>query len=238
MKNIIDIHSHIIPNVDDGSPSIESSIFLIEELIKQGVTDVICTPHYRKGMFETSKEIILENYNLLKKEVENKGLNIKIYLGQEAYIRRYESLNNIFLENRIFTMNDSKYILLEFSYTREIDISEIVYNAVIKGYIPIIAHIERYEYIDLEQAIDIVEAGGLIQVNAASVIGKQGLRLKSKVKKLLKNNLVSFIASDIHSNRINYIKQAYDYVSKKYGETSAHNLFRLNAEKILEGKNG
>ena len=237
MMKVIDIHSHIIPNVDDGSPNLETSIFLIKEYIKQGVTDVICTPHFRRGMFETSREDILFNYNLLKKEIEEQNLDINLYLGQEIYLRRYSSLDKIFKENRVFSMNDKKYLLLEFSYTNEIDISEIVFSCKLKGYTPIIAHIERYEYVGLEEANDIVEAGGLIQVNASSVIGKHGGRIKKKVKKLIKNDLVSFIASDIHSNRKNYISKTYNYVSKKFGEKLANELFFTNASRLIGENN-
>ena len=134
-------------------------------------------------------------------------------------------------------MNNQKYLLLEFSYTNEIDISEIVFSCKLKGYVPIIAHIERYEYVGIEEANDIVEAGGLIQVNASSVIGKHGGKIKKKVKKLIKNNLVSFIASDIHSNRKNYMQKAYKYITKKYGEELANNLFFTNASKIIGEKN-
>ena len=108
MMKVIDIHTHIIPNVDDGSFNLETSIFLIKEEIKQGITDIICTPHFRRGMFETSREEILENYNLLKEEIKKQNLNINIYLGQEIYIRRYTSLDRIFQENRVFSMNDQK----------------------------------------------------------------------------------------------------------------------------------
>lgn len=237
MMKVIDIHTHIIPNVDDGSFNLETSIFLIKEEIKQGITDIICTPHFRRGMFETSREEILENYNLLKEEIKKQNLNINIYLGQEIYIRRYTSLDRIFQENRVFSMNDQKYLLLEFSYTNEIDISEIVFSCKLKGYTPIIAHIERYEYVGIEEANDIVEAGGLIQVNASSVIGKHGGKIKKKVKKLIKNNLVSFIASDIHSNRKNYMLKTYNYIQKKYGEKMANELFFINASKMIGENN-
>lgn len=230
---IIDIHSHIIPNVDDGSPDLETSIFLIKEHIKQGITDVICTPHFIRGMFEASRDEILNNFNALVQEVKKLNLQISLYLGQEIYLRRYSSLEKVFNESRVFSMNDQKYLLLEFSYTNEIDISEIVYTCKLKGYTPIIAHIERYEYVGVEEANDIVEAGGLIQVNASSVIGKCGNKIKRKIKKLLKNNLVSFIASDIHSNRENYMQKAYSYVCKKYGDDIAQNLFFANAKELI-----
>lgn len=237
MMKIIDIHSHIIPNVDDGSPSLETSIFLIEEQIKQGVTDIICTPHYRRGMFEPTKEEIIKNFNILKEEIQNRELNISIYLGQEIYLRRYNSLEKILSEDKIFSMNNQKYLLLEFSYTNELDLSEIVFSTKLKGYVPIIAHIERYEYVGLDEAIEIVEAGGLIQVNSASVIGKHGGRIKKRVKKLLKNGLVSFIASDIHSNRENYMQKAYDYICKKYSVELANELFFTNASKLIGENN-
>jgi len=237
MMRIIDIHSHIIPNVDDGSPNLETSIFLIEEQIKQGVTDIICTPHYRKGMFETSREDIVENFNLLKKEITNRNLNVSLYLGQETYLRRYGSLEKAIEINKIHTMNNTNYLLIEFSYTNELDLSEIVYTTKLKGYIPIIAHIERYEYVGLEEAMEIVEAGGLIQVNASSVIGKHGGKIKKRVKKLLKNDLVSFIASDIHSNRKNYMQKAYQFICKKYSEQLANKLFFTNAMKMIGENN-
>lgn len=234
---IIDIHTHIIPNVDDGSPNLETSIFLIKEEIKQGITHIICTPHYRIGMFESTKEEITVNFNLLKEEIKKQDLNISLYLGQEIYLKDFVSLKEMLNKNLVFSINEKKYLLLEFSYTRNTDISEIVYVSKLKGYTPIIAHVERYGYVNIEDVKDIIEAGGLIQVNAESIIGKNGHRIKKMTQKLIKNNLIHFIASDIHHNRINYINQAYDLIYKKYGEEIANNLFYNNAKKIIDGGN-
>ena len=231
---MIDIHSHVIHCVDDGSPNLETSISLIKEEIKQGVTDIICTPHYRKGMFMTSKDDILMRFKELKDAVKSENLDINLYLGQETYLHGYESLAHALDDNRIFSMNGKKYLLIEFSYTRELDLSEIVYTARLRGYIPIIAHIERYQYVDLEKAREIVEYGGLIQVNAASFLGKEGHRIKSRAMKYLKDDIVSFIASDIHSKRVNYMEKAYQYISKKFGEARADKLFHDNACQLLE----
>lgn len=237
MLKYIDIHTHIIPDVDDGSPDLETSILLIEGEIKQGVGAIICTPHYRRGMFESDKEKILINFELLKQEVKKRNLDVELYLGQEIYIRSYDSLKKLLDKDKVIFINNKKYILLEFSYTNEIDISEIVYDAKLKGYIPIIAHIERYDYIKLDDIADIIEAGGLIQVNAASVLGKYGFKIKQFVKKLLKHDLVDYIASDIHCDRINYMHDCYVYICKKYSEELANKLFFTNAMKLIEGKN-
>ena len=237
MLKFIDIHTHIIPNVDDGSPDIETSILLINDEIKQGVGAIICTPHYRKGMFESDKEKVLINFELLRQEVINRNLNIELYLGQEIYIRKYDSFNKLLSNDKVIFINNRKYILLEFSYTNSIDISEVVYSVKLKGYTPIIAHIERYDYIGLDEINDIIEAGGLIQVNASSVLGKHGFRIKQFVKKLLKNDLVDFISSDIHCDRINYMHDCYVYICKKYSEELANKLFFTNAMKLIEGKN-
>lgn len=234
MNNMIDIHSHVIHCVDDGSPSLETSISLIKEEIRQGVKNIICTPHYRKGMFMTSKEDILMRFNELKDAVKKENLDVNLYLGQETYLHGYESLAHALDADRIYSMNGKNYLLIEFSYTRELDLSEIVYTARLRGFIPIIAHIERYQYVDRDKAREIVEYGGLIQINAASILGKEGHSIKSRAMKYLKDDVVSFISSDIHSKRVNYMEKAYQYILKKFGETKANKLFHDNACQLIE----
>lgn len=235
---MIDVHTHIIPNVDDGSTSLEASINLIKQEIEYGVTDIICTPHYRRHMFETSAESVnLSFFNLLE-EVKNQNLNINLYLGQEIYCRSidgFERTLKMLEEKSVLTFGNSKYILLEFSYTRDIDISEIIYMAKKRGYLPIVAHIERYEYIDsIEKVEEIISAGAMIQVNASSVIGKDGGKRKKFVNKLIASGMIDFVGSDIHESRKNYLKIAYDYVSKKISKDIANVIFNDNAAKLLE----
>lgn len=234
---MIDIHSHIIPNVDDGSESIDESLKMLKEEVSMGITDVICTPHYRRHMFTTgNKEIYLSFLNL-KEASKNNNLDINIYLGQEIYIhslqgfkKTLEMLNN----GEIYSYENTKYILLEFSYTDEIDITEAAYMAIIKGYKPIIAHIERYQYINsIEKVQEIIDVGALIQINASSVIGKDGMRTKKFIRKLINNNCVSFVSSDIHFKRTNYMLKAYNYVVKKHSKEIADKIFTSNALKIL-----
>ena len=231
---MIDVHTHVIPFVDDGSTSMEASILLIKKAIDDGVTDLICTPHYRKNMFEPKKLDIITNFMKLKEHIKKENLNINLYLGQE--IKYDKNSKTRILENELLTVNNLNYVLLEFSYDKDTDISEITYEYSIKGLIPIIAHIERYSYIkNLEQVLEIKNSGALIQVNASAILGKHGMKIKKFVKKLIKNNLVDFVASDIHENREYNLKEAYLYIEKKFGKIIADNIFNNNAIRLIEG---
>ena len=234
---MIDIHSHIIPNVDDGAKSIDESLKMLEDEIKMGVTDVICTPHYRRHMFTTGANEVYLSFLNLKEEIEKRNLNINVYLGQEIYIHSLQGFKKTLemLDNKeIYTFENTNYILIEFSYTEEIDIAEAAYMAIMRGYKPIIAHIERYQYINsLAKVQEIIDVGALIQVNASSIIGKDGAKAKKFIKNLIKNEMVSFVSSDIHFKRINYLLNAYNYVAKKHTKEIADKIFTLNAFEIL-----
>ncbi|MDD2492775.1 MAG: CpsB/CapC family capsule biosynthesis tyrosine phosphatase [Bacilli bacterium] len=228
---MIDIHSHIIPFVDDGSSSFEQSLRMIDEAMNQGITDIICTPHYRKNIFSANMEEITKQFMMLKEQAQEKA--VRLFLGQEIYCRKYEEVMELLHSGVVITLNNSNFILLEFSYTDKIDISEIAYVAVLKGYIPIIAHIERYRYLDLETVKEIKNSGGFIQVNASSLVGKEGAKLKKFVFALLNEKLVDFVASDIHEKRQNWMNKAYNMVVKKFGQDYGQRIFKDNAVRIL-----
>ncbi len=207
---MIDIHAHIIPYVDDGSKSLEDSIELIKEEIKQGVKRIICTPHYDlKRRYTPSNDEILKNYNLLKDEVKKQNLEIELYLGQEICyypsLPIVEMLNN----NKLFTMKDSRYILLEFDFfEKPYSIREVIYNFRIYNYHPIIAHVERYDWMNEFHIKELIAEGALIQVNASSLIEKTNKKEHKKAKKYIKKGYVNYIASDIHVFRNNCLKKA------------------------------
>lgn len=212
---MFDIHAHIIPNVDDGSKSLNDSIDLIKEEINQGVKRIICTPHYDLKRYTPNKNNILDNYNLLKDEVIKQNLDIELFLGQEICyypsLPIVEMLNN----NELFTLKDSRYILLEFDFfEKPFLIREIIYNLRIYNYYPIIAHVERYNWMDEATIKKLIAEGALIQVNASSLIEKSIKEEYKKAKKFLKKGYVNYIASDIHTFRNNCLKKAM----LKYGK--------------------
>lgn len=231
---MIDIHAHILPAVDDGSKSVENSIQMLKDLSANGVSDVILTPHYR-GKYNTKKEELIEEFEKFKEIA--KDIDINLYLGREIYCDR-ESLN-LLSEGKLLTLNGTKYVLLEFHYYNRSDIVEAVYTAIARGFIPIVAHIERYEYLDFKNLDDIFEIkslGGLIQINASSLMKKADRSYLKRVKRLLKFDLVDFIASDCHDFRPIRIGEVRKLVEKRYGKERARKLFDTNALPIINGQ--
>lgn len=229
---MIDIHSHVLPLVDDGSSSIENSIKMVKTAESQGVTDIILTPHYR-NKYQLLKDELQKIFEEFKKEVISHGLKINLYLGQEIFSVR--GARGLLEEGKLLTLANSKYLLYELDYNFNGDITEVAYEYSRSGFIPIFAHIERYSSVDIEDIILSKEMGALIQVNADGLIGNNGCKIKRKIKKLLKLDLVDFVASDCHENREYAMKKAYEKVAKKFGKERADKIFIKNQEKILKG---
>ncbi len=207
---MIDIHTHVIPYVDDGSPDLETSIAMIKHEISIGVDTIICTPHHIYTRYEASVEVIKERFNFLKEEVEKLNLPIKLLLGQEICYSHREDAIAMLKAGQLLTLNNTNRVLLEFSFAREPeDITDIIYNFHINGYQVIIAHVERYEWITLDKVIAMKNEGALIQINSNSYLGMTTWSEKRFVKKLLKKDLVDFVASDTHSFRPSTLDKSY-----------------------------
>ena len=227
---MIDIHTHVLPFVDDGSESYEESIKMLQAAANDGVTDLIVTPHYRR-QYAVAKDKLKEDFEKLKAQAESLNIPINLYLGQEIYIEN--EYKKYFDRDIYLTMNGTDFILAEFNFFKPVDIVDAVFELTHRGYKVIVAHFERYPYADLDDAIDIKANGGLIQVNAASIIGKNGFKSKAMVKKLFERGLVDFVASDIHANRKNNLLKAYGIIKKKYGEEIAKEVFENNAKILI-----
>lgn len=227
---MIDIHTHILPNLDDGSGDINTTIKMLEQEISTGVTDVVFTPHVVRGEF-SSKEDILKCYmDCLEKFPKD----IRYYLGSEIFYYK-NMLNDIDKGNHI-TINNSKSFLMEFSmHSKPNDYEDFFYVAKLRGYKVVVAHPERYSYFDLN-FIDTIRAyGGFVQVNSSSILGLHSKQAKKNAHILLKKGLVDFIASDSHncSNRCPNLDVCYEYVNKKFGKDKANKIFIENKELFL-----
>lgn len=192
---MIDMHSHILYGIDDGSRTKEESIKLLKYLEEQGVVASIVTPHFIE---DTDFMVTVEQKEKLIEELQ-KETTIKLYTGNEVYFsdKTIDSLNS----RKLSTLNNSKYILIEFPLSNKIkDVDEMVYDLSTNGVIPIIAHPERYKYVqdDYKYLDKLVEIGALFQANYGSLIGNYGTTVEKTVKKLIKKGYISFLGSDIH----------------------------------------
>ncbi len=226
-----DIHTHVLPFVDDGSASLAHSLEMLKEEVSQGVKQVVLTPHYRRPYLKSAKEL-QEAFEKFKQQVADAGIQVELFLGQEFTVNR--DTKKVFKNKQFLTLGGAKYVLLEFDFTREWDIVETVHEVKCMGLTAIVAHPERYKYLKLDDAYEIKNVGGMLQVNADSIVNGKW-RIKRMVRDMFKNGLVDFVASDMHFGRNNCMQEAYKIVTQKYGMEAAEVVFNLNGKHVLKG---
>lgn len=238
MESYIDIHSHILPGLDDGSENFEMSLRMLEMAAKEHIGEIILTPHYKPMRRNLPPEKIRQVFERLEEKKTAAGIPVKLYLGSEIY---YSSeVISALREDKALTMAGTPYVLTEFSPREDHTyIRDAVYSLLSEGYYPVLAHVERYaSLMDKKTRVDeLFDMGCYIQVNAASVTGSNGRESKQDVKWLLKREYVHFVGSDCHDDkkRPPELTAAASYIAKKYGEAYCGRLFGGNARVLLEG---
>ncbi len=231
-----DIHSHILWGIDDGARTLDESIKILDDLYKKGVTDIILTPHYIKG---TKYNIgNRDKFNLFV-ELKKKYNKINLYLGNEVYVD--EDIVDLLKNGEVATLNNSAYLLMELPMNSEIkDLDSIIYDLMRNGIIPIIAHPERYLYVqkDITYLDKFIDMGVLFQGNYESLFGKYGKNSEKTLKKLLKKNYISFLGSDIHrENHSNHTELVYKKLLKIIKDKEKiENLIDKNIEKVINNE--
>ena len=233
---MIDIHSHFLPGIDDGAKTIEDSINILNELSKQGVTDVIATPHYVEETIYTSSR--RRNYELLdavRARAAAAGININLYLGNEIYIN-----NNIIDLHQVGTvsaLNNTTYLLVELSLSGKYPNYEGVLDELVRaGYKVVLAHPERYTTVqeDFEVLRPLAEMGVLFQCNLGSIIGQYGKNAKKTVRRMIKENMIFAFGSDIHrAHGTADILAAQKKLAKYYSNEDLNRVLIENPRKII-----
>ncbi len=234
---MIDIHSHILYGVDDGSSSIEESIEIINQAIDNGVTDIVLTPHYISGSDYISSR---RRNKILLTKLKKKVSNVSLYLGNEVFMT--DDVIDLLTNKKISTINDTKYMLIEFPiWTTFNNIENAVFQLRSKKIIPIVAHPERYVqlYDNYKNIIQLLEQGALIQCNVASLCGDHGKKVKNFTKRMIKDGCVTFMAVDAHKAKYksyDKINKAKKMVAKWHSKRYAELIFDENAKKILNNE--
>ena len=192
----VDIHSHILPGIDDGSKNVKESLALISEMKKLGFSKIIGTPHTFPGLYENTNETIKKSFEKISQKLITK---IKLNYASEYMIDL--SLIDKAKEKSLLCLKEN-LILIELSYLSKSNyFSDIIFQLFINDYIPILAHPERYNYWKKKDLLRLKKKGIKFQLNLLSTTGYYGREALEKADYLLKNNMVDFIGSDIHNQK-------------------------------------
>lgn len=233
---MIDIHTHILPGVDDGAQNLVNSVKMLEQAATDGIETIVCTPHILKKSDFDKESVYIKRLETLKKAAQESGIPIQLCLGSEIYIQP-----DLSFKSQMSTLNNNgKYFLIEFPMgTIPRFAAEMFFTLIADNKIPIIAHPERYVGFlrHPEFAYEFVNRGALLQVNAGSLRGKFGHEVRQLTQLFMDHNLVHFIASDCHDTerRCCKLKETYQLVAEKWGESTAHSVFIENPKIALEG---
>lgn len=204
-----------------------------------GIREIVCTPHFHYRRGHTSKEILQKTLQELQETIREKCPGMCLHLGNELY---YDNeLCERLTMGSVCTLAGTEYVLVEFSpQTEYAMIRKAALELVQEGFIPVIAHVERYECIvnNHKLAEELVELGALLQVNAASVLGKAGRKVKRFVKTLFRNGRVSFVATDAHDTKTRKpeLSVCANYIEKKFGREAAEQCLFENPKKLICGE--
>lgn len=234
---MIDIHSHILPGIDDGSKSLGMTFDMLKKAEEEGLKDIVATPHFRRGCFDEPYKEVKEIVQKINKFIKAEGININIHTGQEVYFS--DRIIDDFEEGLIGTINDGKYMLVEFPMRKiPSDAADFMYELKLRGVTPIIAHPERYSEVikNIEVLNDFINEGCLFQLNAGSIRGDFGKDVKKTAEKLIKFGAYAFIGSDAHNNknRNTGILEEYQEVFNK--NILLKEVFLENSEKLLRNE--
>lgn len=233
----IDIHSHVLPGVDDGAQDMEQSVAMLRQAQDNGIQQMIVTPHQKEGRHCVSPQRMKGMAERLQNVAKREGVSVELYCGNELYYR--SGLVPLLQSGEVCTLAGSSYVLIEFSPADEFSyVRNGLYQVLSAGYYPILAHGERYRcLLNQEKRIrELKEMGCYLQVNTDSVLGKLGFGVKHYLHRLLQERLVHFVSTDAHDTQKRRIRTAEcaKVLKRKYGERYAMELLRDNAQCVIK----
>lgn len=234
---MIDIHCHILPGIDDGPEDIETSFKMLEMAHEDGITHIAATPHFTYNEKPSAREIY-DRLIMLRESMVSRGTDIHLLPGADIKLT-YELLHGI-ENNTIPTINGSRYFLLELPDLIPPNLDNFIFEATLRGFVPIITHPERnYSLLaSPEKTSFIRKAGALVQLTAMSVTGEFGGQIRKFSHLLLKKGMVDFIATDAHNTdrRVPVLSKAYREITGMFDEKEAERIFINNPLAVIENR--
>lgn len=234
-----DMHSHILPNVDDGPNDIQESIEMAKIAEANGIRTIIATPHYIEGVMSKKYLDNQELVSKLNRVLKKRGIGVKILLGNEVAIT--PNLLALLDENKITTINKSRYILVELPrFDMPIFIEDLFFRLKLRRIVPIIAHPERNKNIIENPNIlyELILRGSIAQINSLSIIGYYGEEVKKTAEKLLSHNMIHVLGTDAHSSEDirKSLKSFKSKFSRFIGDEKIDSLVFHNPKTIVQNK--
>ena len=236
---MIDFHTHILPNIDDGSRSIEETFNLIKEAKNVGFEAIISTSHYMEKYYETNAPEREVWINAIYENLQAKNIDINLYLGNEIYLS--ENIIKLLEEGKASTINDTSYVLFEMPLNAEpMNLYDVIYEMMQYKLVPILAHPERYSFVQKEPELiyDLIEKGVLMQANFGSILGIYGEKAQMIVRKFFESNMIHFLGTDVHRQNSIYPKvpEALVEITRIIGDEKVKELTKINPRLVLHNK--
>lgn len=238
---MIDIHSHIIHNIDDGSRSLEESLAILKNMKKIGFDIVVATPHYIAGTsFVADNKAKSTHLKQIKDVIKQEELNINLCVGNEIFIDH--DIPKYLEENKIVSINKTKYILVEFPRNTQVfHLMDMLFELRDLGYVPIIAHPERYLFVQEDYLIldQLLGMGCLLQGNLTNILGKYGKSAEKAFRYMLKNHKYQFLATDVHHESdvlFKHFSKVKTGIIRLIGEEEFNRLTLENPAKVLKNE--
>lgn len=209
-----DMHSHLLPGIDDGLQTLEESVLFITELYNLGYRKLICTPHIISDIYPNSPETILPKLELVRAELQKRNIDIQLEAAAEYMVDI--DMEKLVTENRQLLTFGQNLILIEMSFVApSANIEQVIFQLRLKGLQPVLAHPERYAYYhkDFENYAHYLDLGCILQVNLLSLLGYYGKPVKAIAEKLVKQNMVELLGTDMHHDK--HLMALKDLASKK-----------------------
>lgn len=235
---LVDIHCHILPGVDDGAQNIADSLDMARVAVSEGITHILCTPHYNNGDYLNKGDDIIRSVQMLQHELDKEGIPLTLFEGQEVRISG-DIVSRIKKGEILFADLDNRYILIEFPFsTLPLYAEQALFELCSLGYIPVIVHPERNVKFmeDPNRLLPFLDMGCLTQVTNGSYLGLFGKKIQKASKIMIEQNMTHVLSSDAHgiSKRGFYMKKAYDMLEKEYGSQKRAE-FEQVAKNIVNG---
>ena len=237
---MIDLHCHLIPGVDDGSKSMDISLKLATDAVKDGIDYALLTPHHMNGVYLNHKQSVIQQTQEFQVELDRHKIPLKVFPGQEVRING-DLLTALDQDDILFANEGGQYLMLEFpdddipNYT-----SNMIYELMQRGIIPVIVHPERNTKIMKQPDIlyDLLNKGCLSQITAGSYVGIFGHKVQKFSKQLIQSGQVYIFASDAHNlpNRKYEMTNAFAKLGNEFGNDYV-SKFNENAKRIINGDN-